>query len=118
MFNVNYTFSRAIDYFSDEGLFQIEHDQTRPELNKGLSDFHRTHRLILSWAWDLPFKGNRFVEGWQVAGIGTFQSGPALHRDRWRVQRRARLDDESAPQSRAGRDARGSDDGRIGERRA
>jgi hypothetical protein len=75
MFNVNYTLSRATDYFSDEGLFQIEHDQSRPELNKGLSDYHRTHRLILSWAWDLPFRGNLFVEGWQVAGIGTFQSG-------------------------------------------
>jgi hypothetical protein len=75
MFNVNYTFSRSIDYFSDEGLFQVPHDQTRPELNKGLSDFHRKHRLIMSWAWDLPFRGNRFVEGWQIAGIGTFQSG-------------------------------------------
>ena len=73
--NVNYTFSRAIDYFSDEGLFQIEHDQSRPELNKALSDYHRKHRLILSWAWDLPFSGNHFVEGWQIAGIGTFQSG-------------------------------------------
>ena len=75
LFNVNYTFSRAIDTFSDEGLYQIEHDQTRPWLNRALSDFHRKHRLILSWAWDLPFRGNRFVEGWQVAGIGTFQSG-------------------------------------------
>lgn len=75
MFNVNYTFSRSIDFFSDEGLFQVPHDQTRPELNKGLSDFHRKHRLILSWAWDLPFRGNRFIEGWQVAGIGTLQSG-------------------------------------------
>jgi hypothetical protein len=75
MFNVNYTFSRAIDHFSDEGLFQIENDQTRPENNKGLSDFHRKHRLVFSWAWDLPFKGNRFVEGWQIAGIGTLQSG-------------------------------------------
>jgi hypothetical protein len=75
LFNVNYTFSRAIDYFSDEGLFQIEHDQTRPENNQGLSDYHRKHRLILSWAWDLPFRGNPFVEGWQIAGIGTFQSG-------------------------------------------
>jgi hypothetical protein len=73
--NVNYTFSRSIDYFSDEGVFQVPHDQTRPELNKGLSDFHRKHRLILSWAWDLPFSGNAFVEGWQVAGIGTLQSG-------------------------------------------
>jgi Carboxypeptidase regulatory-like domain len=75
MFNVNYTFSRSLDTFSDEGLFQIEHDQTRPELNRGLSDFHRKNRLILSWTWELPFKGNRFVEGWQVSGIGTFQSG-------------------------------------------
>jgi hypothetical protein len=64
MFNVNYTFSRSIDFFSDEGLFQIEHDQTRPELNKGLSDFHRKHRLILSWAWDLPFRGNRFLDNY------------------------------------------------------
>lgn len=75
LFNVNYTFSRAIDYFSDEGLFQIEHDQSRPELNKGLSDYHRKHRLVLSWAWDLPFRGNPLIEGWQIAGIGTFQSG-------------------------------------------
>ena len=29
----------------------------------------------MSWAWDLPFSGNRFVEGWQISGIGTFQSG-------------------------------------------
>jgi hypothetical protein len=75
LLNVNYTFSRSIDYFSDEGLFQVPHDQTRPELNKGLSDFHRKHRLILSWAWDLPFRGNPLVEGWQIAGIGTLQSG-------------------------------------------
>ncbi len=75
LFNVNYTFSRSIDYFSDEGILQVPHDQRQPELNKGLSDFHRDHRLILSWAWDLPFRGNRFVEGWQIAGIGTFQSG-------------------------------------------
>ncbi len=75
MFNANYTLSRSTDYFSDEGLFQIENDQTHPELNLGLSDFHRRHRLILSWAWDLPFRGNAFVEGWQIAGIGTFQSG-------------------------------------------
>ena len=75
MFNVNYTWSKSIDIFSDEGLFQIEHDQTRPELNRGRPDFHRKHRLILSWIWELPFTGNRWVEGWQLAGVGTFQSG-------------------------------------------
>ena len=75
MFNVNYTWSKSIDTFSDEGLFQIQHDQTRPELNRGPSDFHRKHRLILSWIWELPFTGNRWVDGWQLAGVGTFQSG-------------------------------------------
>jgi hypothetical protein len=75
MANVNYTLSRSIDLFSDEGLFQIQNDQTRPFLNRGLSDFHRKHRLIFSWTWELPFTGNRFVEGWQISGIGTYQSG-------------------------------------------
>jgi hypothetical protein len=75
MFNVNYTFSRSIDTFSDEGRYQIEHDQSRPYLNRGLSDFHRKHRLILSGTWDLPFKGNRLIDGWSLSGIGTFQSG-------------------------------------------
>jgi hypothetical protein len=31
--------------------------------------------LIMSWTWDLPFKGNRLTEGWQLSGIGTLQSG-------------------------------------------
>jgi hypothetical protein len=75
MANVNYTFSRSLDTYSDEGKYQVEHDQTRPYLNRGLSDFHRKHRLIMSWSWDLPFRGNRFVSGWQISGVGTFQSG-------------------------------------------
>jgi hypothetical protein len=75
MFNVNYTFSRSIDTFSDESDYQIQNDQRRPDLNRALSDFHRKHRLVLSGTWELPFKGNRFVDGWSLSGIGTFQSG-------------------------------------------
>jgi hypothetical protein len=75
MFNINYTFSRSLDTYSDEGKFQVEHDQTRPFLNRGLSDFHRKHRFIMSWSWDLPFRGSRWVTGWQISGVGTFQSG-------------------------------------------
>jgi hypothetical protein len=75
MFNLNYTFSRSLDTFSDEGRYQIQHDQSRPYLNRGLSDFHRKHRLILSGSWDLPFRGNRLIDGWSISGIGTFQSG-------------------------------------------
>jgi hypothetical protein len=75
MFKVNYTFSRSIDSFSDEGQFQTQHDQLNPGLNRGLSDFHRKHRLIFSGTWDLPFKGNRLISGWSFSGIGIVQSG-------------------------------------------
>ena len=75
MFNVNYTLSKSMDTFSDEGAFQIEHDQSRPELNWARSDFDRRHRLITSWVWELPFTGSRWTEGWQISGVGTFQSG-------------------------------------------
>jgi hypothetical protein len=75
MFKVNYTFSRAIDIFSDEARFQIEHDQSRPYLYRAVSDFHRKHRLIFSGSWDLPFRANKWISGWAVSGIGTFQSG-------------------------------------------
>ncbi|MCI0391271.1 MAG: TonB-dependent receptor [Acidobacteria bacterium] len=75
MFKVNYTFSRSLDSFSDEARYQIEHDQSRPFLNRGLSDFHRKHRLIASGVWDLPFKGNRWNDGWSLSGIVTLQSG-------------------------------------------
>ena len=64
-----------MDTFSDEGVFQIEHDQSRPELNWARSDFDRRHRVILSWVWELPFSGNRWAEGWQISGVGTMQSG-------------------------------------------
>ena len=75
MFKANYTFAKAIDTFSDEGKFQVEHDQSRPYLNRAISDFNRTHRLVMSGTWDLPFRGNRAKAGWSMSGIATMQSG-------------------------------------------
>ncbi len=75
MFNVNYTLSKSMDTILDEGVFQIEHDQTQPELNWARSDFDRRHRVILSWLWELPFSGSRWTDGWQLSGVGTLQSG-------------------------------------------
>jgi hypothetical protein len=75
MFKANYTFARSIDVFSDEGKFQAEHDDINFKANRGLSDFHRKQRLVISGTWDLPFRKNRLVSGWSVSGIGTIQSG-------------------------------------------
>jgi hypothetical protein len=75
LFNVNYTLSKSMDTYSDEGRFQIEHDQTRPELNWAVSDFDRRHRLIGSFVWEIPSSGGAWTSGWQVAGVATLQSG-------------------------------------------
>jgi hypothetical protein len=64
-----------MDTYSDEGTFQVEHDQSRVYLNRAVSDFDRKHRLIFSWTYNLPFRGNRLVQGWSLSGIGTLQSG-------------------------------------------
>lgn len=78
LFNANYTFARSVDTFSDEGQFQVEHDQRNPRNNRGLSDFHRKHRFIFSFSYDLPFRGNVLVSGWSLSGIGTLQGGRPL----------------------------------------
>jgi hypothetical protein len=75
MMKVNYTFSKAIDIFSDEGKYQTENDQSRPFLNRAVSDYDRKHRLIFSGTWDLPWRKNQWVRGWSFSGIGTIQSG-------------------------------------------
>jgi hypothetical protein len=62
-------------------------DNSRPELDRGRSDFDVDHRLVGSFIYNLPFgKGEKFatdasgvknalVGGWQVNGIATFQRG-------------------------------------------
>lgn len=85
-----YTFAKSIDNgsgssFQDElnGLLDFG-DQFNPRDNRGLSDFDRKHRLTISYNWEFPVrrwfgiedKGfGRFVSGWAINGISTFQSG-------------------------------------------
>ena len=43
--------------------------------DRGLSDFDARHRFVINWLYELPFKGNRLVEGWQFSSITQLQSG-------------------------------------------
>lgn len=86
-----YTFSRAIDYSSvDPGStsgsgrpdlpntgFVLQGNQRDARSNRGLSDFDRTHRLSVSYVYQLPAFGrrSRWIEGWQIAGLFQAQSG-------------------------------------------
>jgi hypothetical protein len=65
-------------------------NETDPLPEKAISDQDRTHRLVVSGLWELPFgrgkhwagPGNpafgRLLGGWQIQGIFQGQSGPAL----------------------------------------
>jgi hypothetical protein len=90
-FNAGYTLSRSIDDSSaDPGStagggkpdvpnsgFIVQGDSRNTRPNRALSDFDRTHRLSLSFVYDLPTGGrdSRWLRGWQVAGFVQAQSG-------------------------------------------
>ncbi len=64
-----YTFSKSIDSVvtTGAGLYQFPvNDQT--QLTQALSDFDRTHRLVLSYRYDAPFFSH--AHGWQSAVLG------------------------------------------------
>jgi hypothetical protein len=83
----SYTFSRSIDntsgsVFTDAlGSIPIVWDPSFPNLDRGLSDFHRKHNFVGNFTWELPFgrgqdgfAGAAFG-GWNMSGILTMQSG-------------------------------------------
>lgn len=90
-FQAAYTFSKNIDNVSgsqstDElnatragqgGATILNNDPVR---NRGLSDFDRPHRFVVSYSYDLPVPENSFFDnqvfkGWSISGIITYQNG-------------------------------------------
>lgn len=86
-----YTWSKSIDnssgsLFTDElnGLTGFG-DLFNSRQQRGLSDFDRTHRIVVSYNYELPFAKmfhiadhgilGRAVNGWAVNGVTTIQSG-------------------------------------------
>jgi Carboxypeptidase regulatory-like domain/TonB dependent receptor-like, beta-barrel len=88
-----YTWSKTIDNVSGslstdelnitrvgQGGANILNAQNNPQQNKAVGDFDRPHRLVVSYAYDLPvpngeFWNNQFFKGWAISGIVTYQSG-------------------------------------------
>ncbi len=76
-FSFNYNLSKSLDLGS-LGSTTLQ-DATRPYLNYGPSDFDTRHRISMNAVYQLPFKGNRLVEGWQISGITQWQTGNPLN---------------------------------------
>jgi hypothetical protein len=87
--NGSYTWSRALDSTSESllvntnsqnlNLTSIPASLGGLKLDRGLSDYDRSHRLTIAYIWDIPGPGSGFrkgvLGGWSISGINTFQSG-------------------------------------------
>jgi outer membrane receptor protein involved in Fe transport len=74
-FNASYTFSKSLDYTSQNGQGIVIQNSLNPAGDKGLSDYDARNRFVMNFIYDLPFKGNRFIDGWQIGSIISDQSG-------------------------------------------
>jgi hypothetical protein len=87
-FLTSYTLSRALDTdaydtFNAHTPGLARGDQNDPLQRKGRTDFDRTHRLVISYFYELPTikRGGvaaALANGWSVGGVTTVQSGRAL----------------------------------------
>jgi Carboxypeptidase regulatory-like domain len=74
---LNYQYTKSMDLGSlAGGQFT---DILQPRLNYGLSDFDTRHRISANAIYDLPFKGNRFIEGFRLSTITQWQTGNPLN---------------------------------------
>src|SRR6202008_5179358 len=74
-FNGSYTWSKSIDYNSQSSQGVTLQDSYNLRGDRGLSDFDARHRFVISGLYELPFKGNQLVEGWQLSTIVQSQTG-------------------------------------------
>ncbi len=77
----NYTFGKSIDYGSGAGTLWPNY--TNPynfAMDRGLSDFHRRHRFVVSGLWQLPRVSGAaalkaVADGWNISGVLSAQTG-------------------------------------------
>jgi hypothetical protein len=74
-FNASYTWSKSLDYnsFSTGGIVGQNNYDLRGD--RGLSDFDARNRFVVSALYDFPFRGNEWINGWQLSLIVQSQSG-------------------------------------------
>ncbi|HEV8588219.1 MAG TPA: TonB-dependent receptor [Pyrinomonadaceae bacterium] len=87
-FLASYTFAKAIDNASGRDEFDfssIVGDQLDDRANRGVSDFDRRHRIVVSCVWELTRHRSardsltrRLLSDWQIAGILVAMSGQPI----------------------------------------
>jgi len=79
----SYTLSKSTDTNSYDGTGASNNGSLQDSTNiggsEGPSDFDVRHRFSLNASYDLPFKGNRLKDGWQVVVVEQLQTGNPLN---------------------------------------
>jgi hypothetical protein len=78
-FNASYTLSKSTDTNSLSNAVIVVQDSNNIADSEGPSDFDVRHRFVINAIYELPFKGNRLVEGWQIGVITQAQTGSPVH---------------------------------------
>ena len=78
-FGGNYTWSHAFDETSGDGLGSTVSNALDPKMDYGPSDYDARHHFNFNAVYLLPFRGSRLVQGWQLSGILSLQSGNPLN---------------------------------------
>jgi len=81
LMTLSYTYSQARDNASGNG--DNPEDYANKQYNYGPSDFDRPHIAVATWTWHVPFFRAQqgigwLLGGWDISGIGRFQSGAPL----------------------------------------
>ena len=81
-FQAAYTYSKSTDATStgNTAFNTAYNDQSNINASRGLSDFDRPHRLVVSYVYDVVYRnGEGFKKavlgGWGISGVTIFQSG-------------------------------------------
>lgn len=79
-FSMNYLWSKSMDINSlgSQGTYVLP-DSTNPRQNYGLSDFDVRNHFAGTAIYNLPFKRNRLVGGYQLSSIFQWQTGNPLN---------------------------------------
>lgn len=75
----SYTLSKSTDYNSltTQGIVAQDSYNLRGEV--GPSDYDARHRATVTAVYELPFRGNPIVAGWQIAAVVQAQSGSPVN---------------------------------------
>ena len=78
--NSTYVWSKSQDLNSlgSQGGYTLQNN-FNPKGDYGLSDFDARNHFVFSGIWNLPFHGNRLVDGWMLANITQLQSGNPMN---------------------------------------